>query len=171
MNAKQLMIGVGFSMMAALSLPAQANDAKTLPGAACQPQSNDQAFSINNSGVLFNNSRNRQTVVCPVVRDTMAADASGIVSAQIYVIDNNNTRGDPRVSCTLESRRHNANITLVENATDRSRDGASPDAQVLDDYVNIESSQDGYYYFRCSIPGTDGNRKSGIVMYRVNEKD
>ena len=75
MNAKQLMIGISFSMLAALNVPALAEDGKTLPGAACQPQSNTQAFSVNNSGVLFNTSALVQTVICPVVRDTMAADA------------------------------------------------------------------------------------------------
>ena len=68
MNAKQLMIGLGFSMMAAASVPALANDAKTLPGAACQPKSSSPtAFEINSSGHLTNTSTDVDlTVICPI---------------------------------------------------------------------------------------------------------
>jgi hypothetical protein len=175
MNAKQLMIGVSFSMMAALSLPAVAEDGKTYPGAACQPLSNTQVFSVNSFGVLFNTSNLAQTVICPVVRDTMAADAAnGIRSARVYVIDNNNAAGDPSVTCVLDSRTTGlgfANPGLSESFADTSVGGASPNIQVLDNYVDLTSSEAGYYYFRCSIPGQDEGRRSGIVMYRVYEDD
>lgn len=174
MNAKQLMISLGFSMMAAASMPALAADAKTLPGAACQPNSSSPtAFYIASNGMLINNSTATLTVICPIVREVMAANGSGISNAQIYVVDNNNASGDPRVTCTLESRSNGAGS--VEAQTDNSVAGASPNVQVLDNYADLGSSADGFYYFRCDIPpnqtiGTVINR-SGIVMYRVSETD
>lgn len=174
MNAKQLMIGLGFSIMAAANVPALAVDAKTLPGAACQPNaSSPTAFYRGSNGMLINDSTSTLTVICPIVRDVMAAGSSGISTAQIYVVDNNNATGDPRVSCTLESRSTSAG--LIETQTDNSAAGASPNAQVLDNYAGLSSSADGFYYFRCTIPGnqtvgTTVNR-SGIVMYRVAETD
>lgn len=175
MNAKQLMIGMGFSMLAAANAPALAADAKTLPGAACQPNSGSTTtFYIGSNGMLINNSDNPLTVICPVVRDVMAANGSnGISNAQIYVVDNNNSTGDPRVSCTLESRSTTAGS--VESFTDNSVAGASPNVQVLDGYTNFSAAENGYYYFRCTIPGnqTVGNtiNRSAIVMYRVSETD
>lgn len=173
MNAKQLMIGVSFSMMAALSLPAVARDGKTYPGAACQPLSNTQVFSVNSSGVLLNTSNLAQTVICPVVRERIDADAAdGILDARVYVIDNNNAVGDPSVTCVLDSRTTGlglANPGLSESFSDSSIPGAGPNIQVLDNYVNLSTANGGYFYFRCSIPGVHENRRSGIVMYRVDE--
>ncbi len=174
MNAKRLMIGLGFSMMAAANVPVLAADAKTLPGAACQPNSSSPtAFYIGSNGVLFNNSTSTLTVICPIVRDVMAAGSSGISNAQIYVVDNNNATGDPRVTCTLESRSTSAGVN--EAQTENSAAGASPNVQVLDNYADLSSSGDGFYYFRCDIPGnqTVGTtiNRSGIVMYRVSETD
>jgi hypothetical protein len=174
MNAKQLMIGLGFSMIAAASVPALANDAKTLPGAACQPKSSSPpAFFISNNGGLYNDSTQELTVICPIVRDVMASQVNGIDYAQVWVIDNNNIAGDPRVSCTLESRATNTGI--VEQLTYTSVAGASPNAQRLGSYTDLSSAVDGYYYFRCTIPGTQtiGNtvNRSAIVMYRWSEND
>lgn len=90
------------------------------------------------------------------------------------MIDNNNAVGDPRVTCTLDSRTTGlglANPGLSESFTDTSDAGASPNIQVLDSYANLTSSEAGYYYFRCSIPGVHETRRSGIVMYRVYEDD
>lgn len=173
MNAKQLMIGLGFSMMAAASVPALANDAKTLPGAACQPKSSSPtAFYVSNNGGLYNDSAQELSVICPIVRDVMASQASGIDNGQVWVIDNNNTAGDPKVSCVLESRATNTGV--VEQLTTTSVAGASPNAQRLS-YIDLGSSEDGYYYFRCTIPGTQtvGTtvNRSAIVMYRWSETD
>lgn len=173
MNAKQLMIGLGFSVMAAASMPTLANDAKTLPGAACQPKSSSPtAFYISNNGGLYNDSTQELTVICPIARDVMASQASGINNAQIWVIDNNNTSDDAKVSCVLES--HATNTGVVEQLTSTSVAGASPNAQRLS-YPDLGSAADGYYYFRCTIPGyqTVGNtvNRSAIVMYRWSETD
>jgi hypothetical protein len=174
MNAKQLMIGLGFSMIAAASVPALANDAKTLPGAACQPKSNSPtAFYVSNNGGLYNDSTQELTVICPIVRDVMASQVNGIDYAQVWVIDNNNIAGDPKVSCILESRATNTGI--VEQLTYTSVAGASPNAQRLGSYTDLGSTLDGYYYFRCTIPGTQtvGTtvNRSAIVMYRWSEND
>ncbi len=175
MNVKQLMIGVGFSMLAAANVPALAADAKTLPGAACHPNtSTPTAFYIGSNGMLINNSTATLTVVCPITRDVMAANNSnGISNAQVYVVDNNNLSANARVTCILESRATNSNV--VETFTDNSAAGASPAVQVLDDYADISSGVNGYYYFRCDIPGTqtvsNNVNRSGIVMYRWSETE
>jgi hypothetical protein len=175
MNAKQLMIGLGFSMLAAANAPALAVDAKTLPGAACQPNSsNPTAFYVASNGMLVNNSDAVLNVICPIVRDVMAINGSdGIGNAQVHVVDNNNAPGDPRVTCVLESRT-TPNAGPVEALTDNSVAGASPNAQVLD-YTDLSSSLDGYYFFRCTIPAnqTVGGQinRSGIVAYRWSETD
>jgi hypothetical protein len=182
MNAKQLMIGLGFSMMAAASAPALAADAKTLPGAACQPAvqttTNLSSLIILNDGSLINAGTASITVICPIMRDVMAANGSaGINSAQVYVVDNNNNTNDPRVSCTLESRTTglgSANPGLVESLTVNSTAGASPNIQVIQ-FGNFASAENGYYHFRCNIPGIQmvggSTNFSKIVMYRVTEND
>jgi hypothetical protein len=151
MNAKQLMIGLGFSMLAAANAPALAVDAKTLPGAACYPNtSTPTAFYIGNNGMLINNSAATLTVICPIVRDVMAANSSnGISNAQVHVVDNNNLSAGTQVTCTLESRTTNSNV--VETFTDYSDAGASPAVQVLDNYADIGSGVNGYTLRRHNL--------------------
>lgn len=168
MNAKQLMIGLGFSMIAAASVPALANDAKTLPGAACQPKSSSPtAFEINSSGQLVNTSTTDLIVICPIVRDVMAANSSnGINKAQVHVIDRN---VDRLFTCTLRS--HATNTTGAGSSSRNTGNSfASANVQVLE-YRNLASSADGYYFFECTIPGTYNGSLSSIVTYNWNEAD
>ena len=168
MNAKQLMIGLGFSMLAAASVPALANDAKTLPGAACQPKSSSPTtFELNSSGQLINTSTTDLTVICPIVRDVMAANSSnGISKAQVHVIDRN---VDRRFTCTLRS--HATTTTgSGSSSLNTGNSFASADVQVLG-YGNLASSANGYYFFECTIPGTYNGSLSSIVTYNWNETD
>ncbi|MDS4022870.1 MAG: hypothetical protein RKR03_20535 [Candidatus Competibacter sp.] len=168
MNAKQLMVGLGFSMIAAASVPAMANDAKTLPGAACQPKSNSPtAFEISSSGQLINTSTTDLTVICPIVRDVMAANSSnGINKAQVHVIDRN---VDRPFTCTLRSYATSTG-SYGSSTQNTGNSFASANVQILG-HGNLASSADGYYLFECTIPGTYNGTRSSIVTYNWNETD
>lgn len=170
MNAKQLMIGLGFSMMAAASVPALANDAKTLPGAACQPKSSSPtAFEINSSGHLTNTSTDVDlTVICPIVRDVMAAQSNGISLAQVFVVDRN---VDRVFTCTLRSRPAGINEQEFVNVSRNTGNSfASADVQILR-YENVTSRANGYYLFECIIPRVYNGNRSSIVTYTWKETD
>ena len=169
---------VALPLLIAASLPVQAaTNGKTLPGAACQPLNKDQVFGASTSGVLFNTGTATLTVICPIVRDTIAANSSnGISSASVQVIDNNNNVGDPRVTCVLESR--TTAFGLVESLSASSGSGASATAQTLGaqgQYANLASGNGGFYYFRCSIPPVQvvsgQSRLSALIMYRWDETE
>ena len=164
MNGKLRMLLVALPLLASAYQPAHATDGKTLPGAACQPLSKDALFSVSSTGVLFNTSTTAfLTVICPVVRDTIAAD--GISSAQVMAIDNNIASS---VSCTLDSRSTSAGS--VSSRTANTVAGTNPSPQSLS-YAALSSSSGGYYMFRCTIPPQQGSGSSGIAMYRVDEND
>lgn len=164
MNGKLRMLLVALPLLASAYQPAHATDGKTLPGAACQPLSKDALFSVSSTGVLLNTSTTAfLTVICPVVRDTIASN--GISSGQVMAIDNNIASS---VSCTLDSR--STSTGLVSSRTANTVAGTNPSPQSLS-YAALSSSSGGYYMFRCTIPPQQGSGFSGIAMYRVDEND
>lgn len=156
-------------MMALISGPAAA-DAKTFPGALCQP-GNAESDIRRETGGLFNNGGVFQVWTCPIVRDNTAKNPDGILSAFVTAVDQNPVSGGNfgfvnEVFCTLNSMTKTG--SPVENAT-ASTSGSDPIPKQLN-FANIDAEADGYYYLSCNIPAKVNGNKSGILMYKVEEK-
>lgn len=177
MKAKSLLILAGLPIMALISGPVAA-DAKTFPGALCQPFSGSffigtatTAVTVSNGG-QYNDSSSGQYWICPIVRDTTAANTNGVLSAFVMAVDEDPSSGGnifstDNVSCTLNSMTKTG--TTYDSASD-STSGSNSAAQQLD-FANIDASADGYYYLSCKIPEKQaGDKRSGILMYQVNEE-
>lgn len=170
MKAKSLLILAGLPIMALISGPVFAADAKTFPGAFCQPSSDmDTLRVIRAQGGLFNNG-GFHLWTCPIVRDNTVANTNGILSAFVMAVDQ-----DPSVTglgifeavfCTLNSMTKTGS---VYDSASAATNGSNPAAQQLN-FANIDASADGYYYLSCSIPSKVNGKMSGILMYKVEEK-
>jgi hypothetical protein len=112
---------------------------------------------------MFNAGTDPQTWICPIVRDRHVSSLEG---ATIVVRDNN---GDLNadVSCTLFSRTPTGQLVASE------AQGSVGTGVVMLEYgagdPDINSQPNGYYYFRCTIPGTSQGPRSGVVEYLVAE--
>src|SRR5438067_8101510 len=107
---------------------------------------------------MFNTGTEPQNWICPIVR----AQSANIKSAIIRVRDRNATTGDPNadVSCTLFS------MTPTGTLVDSGAQGTVGDAGIVAlEYGAINSLFRGYYYFRCTVPGTFEGRRSGVIEY------
>jgi hypothetical protein len=138
-------------------------DGKAYPGALCQPETNTQSILRNSKGMMFNTGTEPQNWICPIVR----AQSGNIESATIRVRDKNATAGGSNadVSCTLFS------MTPTGKLVDSGTQGTAGDPGTVPlKYGTINSMFRGYYYFRCTIPGTFEGRRSGVIEYLVVEK-
>ena len=164
METKKLYSLFGLPLIAFnVSVMAVDVDGKVYPGALCQPETNTQSIVRNARGIMLNTGTDPQTWICPIVR----SHVSSLEGATIVVRDNN---GDPNadVSCTLFSRTPTGQLVAseVQGSTGA---GVVPLEYGAGD-PNIDSMPgDGHYYFRCTIPGTFGGLRSGVVEYRVTE--
>ena len=150
---------------------AAALDGKTLQGAACQPTTQDQVYSTDGAGRIFNPSTTQVLGVnCPVVRDVIAGRSNGIDQAFIKVFDNNPDTGR-EVTCTLLSFRGDTG-QLVE-AISRNTVGSNPNVQQLPLFTDLASTNGGYYNLQCVIPPRTSSTApmSGVVMYEIDEQD
>jgi hypothetical protein len=161
METKKLYSLFGLPLIA-FNVPVMAVDGKTYAGALCQPRTNTQSIVRNTRGVMFNAGTDPQTWICPIVRDGHVS----IEDATIVVRDNN---GDPNadVSCTLFSRTRTGE--LVASETQGSADTGLAALEYGAGDPDINSQLNGYYYFRCTIPGTSQGLRSGVVSYLVVE--
>ena len=163
METKQLYSLFGLPLIAFnVSVMAVDIDGKTYPGALCQSETNTQSIVRNPQGVMLNTGTGPQIWICPIVRDR----PDSIEDAAIVVRDNN---GDPNadVSCTLFSRTPTGRLVASETQ------GSAGTGVVPLEYgagdPDINSQLNGYYYFRCTIPGTFEGLRSGVVGYVVVE--
>jgi hypothetical protein len=149
-------------LLIAFNVSVMAQDGKAYPGALCQPQTNTQSIIRNPQGVMLNAGTDPQTWICPIVRDRH----NSIEGATIVVRDNN---GDPNadVSCTLFSRRVDGELVASETQGNVGTGVVALEYGAGDPDINSELN--GYYYFRCTIPGTFEGRRSGVVEYLVVE--
>ena len=161
METKKLYSLFGLPLIA-FNVSVMAVDGKAYPGALCQPETNTQSIVRNMQGVMFNTDTGPQTWICPIVRDR----PDSIEGATIVVRDNN---GDPNadISCTLFSRTPTGQLVASE-AQGSAGTGVVPLEYGAGD-PDINSQLNGYYYFRCTIPGTFEGLRSGVVEYRVTE--
>lgn len=154
---------ISISLLAVLSANANADDAKTFPGANCQPSSQTQQISRDYVGRMYNTSSVGQYWTCPIVRDTMAYDSSnGIKNAGLRVFDNNSSSN---LSCSLYSRGSTgASWDYAFSTTTSTNTGSLG-------FSNLQTPYYGYAYLRCYVPGRNNGTgaSSGITSYTVNE--
>jgi hypothetical protein len=164
METKKLYSLFGLPLIA-FNVSVMAVDGKAYPGALCQPETNTQSIVRNTRGVMLNAGTDPQTWICPIVRDR----PDSIEDATIVVRDRNAVEGDPNadVSCTLFSRTPTGQLVASE------AQGSTGAGVVRLEYgagdPDINSQPNGYYYFRCTIPGTSQGLRSGVVEYLVVE--
>jgi hypothetical protein len=164
METKKLYSLFGLPLIA-FSVSVMAVDGKAYPGALCQPETNTQSIVRNTRGVMFNAGTDPQTWICPIVRDR----SHSLEGATIVVRDRNAVEGDPNadISCTLFSRTPTGQLVASETQ------GSAGTGVVALEYgagdPDINSQPNGYYYFRCTIPGTFEGLSSGVVEYLVVE--
>jgi hypothetical protein len=165
METKQLYSLFGLPLIAFnVSVMAVDVDGKTYPGALCQSETNTQSIVRNPQGVMLNTDTGPQTWICPIVRNHVSLEG-----AIIMVRDRNAVEGDPNadVSCTLFSRTPTGRLVASETQ------GSAGTGVVALEYgagdPDIDSQLNGYYYFRCTIPGTFEGLRSGVVEYLVVE--
>ena len=165
METKKLYSLFGLPLIA-FNVSVMAQDGKAYPGALCQPETNTQSIVRNPQGAMLNTGTDPQTWICPIVRDS---HRSSLEEAFIVVRDRNAVEGDPNadVSCTLFSRTPTGQLVASEVQ------GSTGAGVVSLEYgagePDINSQPNGYYYFRCTIPGTSQGLRSGIVEYLVVE--
>jgi hypothetical protein len=141
-----------------LGTAALAVDAKTFPGAMCQPTTNTDPIVRDSNGKMFNTGPVSQTWICPVVRDTMAAKSLQYVS--IHVV------GSAR--CDFRSRGMSTGVILNVSA-DQIINKPGNIKQLLFSFSsssNIKTQYTWYYFFQCMV-GQGSN--SGIIDYYIQE--
>ena len=159
--------GIALPVLMALSTPSSAidsvvanvnQDGKTFSGSMCLPKQGDSTATTT-TGVLYNTSNQPQTWTCPIVRDVMKGNNSnGITTAVVKGLDNHPNRN---ISCALKSLAFHGG--LIAQQMDTSADGNIA-------FQGLKSAANGFYVLRCNVPGKSGNNRSGIRVYRINEK-
>lgn len=150
------------SLMSIVNTNVYAVDAKTFPGAMCQPAEEHYNISRDYRGRMYNPSSYTQTWICPITRDTMASNYSDAVkNAWVNIVDLISAKD---ISCTFYSR--GSRSTLIDYVTSTSAISAN-----VIGFSNVGGSYGGLYYIRCMVPGRHNNGPmSGIISYRVDEK-
>jgi hypothetical protein len=130
-----------------------ADDGKSLPGAACQPEHDEFDIARNFSGQAKNQSWLGQYWICPIVRDSMSPSMR---RASMRIVNATGT-----MSCTLYSRSSSGGYISGPNRATNLSGGT---VQTLN-WGSVSDSNNGYYYFRCYVPA--GSR---IISYNWTER-
>jgi hypothetical protein len=148
-----------------LQTPTVSADIKSFNASTCQTTSSGIDFLTH--GVIENVTPTRQTVACPILRDTVFSGASPDW-LDMWVLDRNSSQGSYYdVSCTFRSSE--ADGTVVTQDT-KSSTGGSGSLQYLF-WEEPDSVALGYYHFFCMIPGVSMfDETSQIVSYRIEEQ-
>jgi hypothetical protein len=155
---------IGMFALTMLPALAAADDAKTLPGAACQPSRSQDAVlrggvaptsssffgQVNSLGGMFNTDELQSQIwICPIIRDSVTAPA-GIRNAQIYAIDQNSAT---KISCMLCSRNAFGDQGKCTQLRGTGVTAPSSAAKEIPFSEGIEATPgNGYYFFWCSVP-------------------
>lgn len=149
---KKILALITFAAVMSVSNASFAVDAKTLPGATCQPDRDEYDIQRNYSGSARNQSSSGQYWTCPIVRDSMAPN---LRSANMRIVNATGT-----MSCTLYSRSATGGYVSGPNRATGLSGGA---VQTLS-WGGVADANNGYYYFRCYVPS--GSR---VISYYWNE--
>lgn len=146
-----------------------ADDRKSYPASLCSSASNSLAFQ--QKGHIENASAaSTITVVCPILRDTVASDLS-IVAFRVWMFDGH-AGANQNVSCTIHSREEDGDVVDSETKVTSGSSGA---ILVYHYAVPIDSEVSGIYLMSCSIP-PDSNAagaggRSGVISYVIDEDE
>jgi hypothetical protein len=167
MKIHHLMMACGIMAVTMTAGSAFAEDAKALPGAACQPMSfrPTAPSGLAVGGVTISNfSTNFDTVTCPVTKDI---EAGRIKRATVMVIDRNPASGFD-IECTLSTHKEDGTqLAFQKRKTNSSFQTALP----LEPFGAQPAALRGSYGLICSLPPmAAGNAASSIVMYNVVEE-
>ena len=143
---------IAFSLIMGVNNVSFAADAKTVSGANCQPRSDEYNIDRNSSGHARNISSSTQYWTCPIVRDSMSPH---LANANMKIVNATGT-----MSCTFYSRSSGGGY--VSGVT-RSTGLSGGTVQTLS-WPAIGDSNNGYYYFRCTVPAG-----SSVISYRWSE--
>jgi hypothetical protein len=141
-----------------------ADDAKTFPGAMCQPTvSTDLVIRNDATGWMINPGGPTQIWICPIVRDTMEKNSGEFAALTIG--------HHTRVKCTLETRSFFGDFPVSRLPDDPEPPliFTSPPAQRFTyalGNTNFEGQESGIYYFRCEVPAG-----GFIFSYQVEEDE
>jgi hypothetical protein len=139
------------------ALPAAA-EWKGYPGLNCMPSSGANDVRRSLSGAV--NWQSSATIIyCPVVRDLEAGKPNGIKRINLRVFDNHSRQDG---WCRAVSR------TLSGGTHDWQHKNYSGNTTVT--FENVDTPNWGNIALYCSVPGTDGARKSFIRSYAVEEQ-
>lgn len=157
-----------------LSATAGADDAKILPGIACQaatstgaPYTSTQA----SSGRLFNSGTSTAYLNCPVVWDNTLNDLPDSGSFA-WVVDQSSATG---VTCTLYSAYQTAASVSSWSAAASTPAGLVsnvPQKLLLNGSLGYQdpTAVAAWDYLRCSVPSSNGGSNSGVLSYYVFEQ-
>lgn len=118
-------------------------DYKGHPGSACRPVHGERAAQFAALGAIHHRGSAPDSVVCPIVRDSLAAPAAPL-DVGIAV----QSSGGSRLSCTFYSLGSTGDLIA---ASSRSTYSATPTTlyfTVRPDHVGFAGS----YYIRCALP-------------------
>ncbi len=141
---KKFYIGLAIALsIGASNLALAGTDAKTLPGAACQPKYDEHDVYRNSQGYAQNTSGSLQYWTCPIVRDSMAPS---LKRAWVYFVNNEGS-----MSCTLHSKSETGGTA---GSLTRTTNLSGSTTQEFE-YGALADNDWGYYYFRCGVtPGS-----------------
>jgi hypothetical protein len=143
--------------------PVLADDRKSYPASLCSSASNNLAYQ--QEGHIENtHASSAITVVCPLLRDTVADDLS-IVAFRVWMLDRHPSQN---VSCTIQSRQEDGDF--VDSETKNSS-GSSGNIQQHNFAVPIDSEVSGVYLMSCSIPPVSSGNRSGVISYVIDEDE
>ena len=157
-----------------LAIPTFADDAKVYPGAlGVRWSSSYPVPSLNNSALLNPSSTQWLNVDLPIIHDSISHD---IDYGWVKVLDRNPNSSSSRI--------YDVRATLAavhwSNSSDRFRARtytATPSSG--SDRNNVQTLYFGkvntytydHYYISCRIPPAWNGQKSGVVSYKIEEKD
>lgn len=155
MKTNLLYLKVGIPLLLFNFSAMASEDAKRFPGSVCQAASSSNPVASDGDGSMRNAGTTTQTWTCPIVRDDLGG-GDDPEYAEMSV-----TSG---VTCTFRARFKSGSGTN-EGVTASSTVGttltyAPGDANIANFF------DDGYYYFRCTVPA--GGR---VFSYRIDENE
>jgi hypothetical protein len=165
--ARRLVWGLaGLALLLAGASGADAGDMKVFPATMCVQEGSTSTIVRSGEGRVLNYSSSPVTVICPIVRDHTTAKWYSVA----VVVADRSTAAD--VSCTAVSAQHDGLYGGFNPETKRTT-GADFDWWVSRTLVFGPPSQErdnGTYFVRCTIPGTQqGWDPSGVYSYHIDE--
>jgi hypothetical protein len=164
MKISHLVMSCGIMAAAMTAGSALAEDAKALPGSACQPMSFRPTANsgLATGGLTISNiTSNAENVTCPITKDI---EAGRIKRAEVKVIDSSSTAN---VRCTLTSFKSDGTLHQRQEVTST---GSSPTEVKPLSFAAHTANNKGTYNLICELPPLNGSSASGIMMYTVVEE-